>query len=147
MCIYCKAPLHALEEGEYTVRGRTEVSISTPDHKDVPYWTLLLEDDLGNLHIRKTYQPYNIGDVLGCSPEETARLKVGVIGTGIMGAGITEAAVRAGLNVTLKSRSKKTVGKAISKVSKGLSKSIGQKELAAALARIKSTTDFTDLAD
>lgn len=145
-CIYCKAPLRALEEGEYTVRGRTEVGISTPDHKDVPYWTLMLEDDLGNMHIRKTFQAYNIGDVLGTDTDETPRIKVGIVGTGIMGSGITEAAIRAGLNVTLKSRSQKSLDKALAKIEKGLSKSFGEKELEAALKKITPTLDYSGLA-
>jgi 3-hydroxybutyryl-CoA dehydrogenase len=144
-CIYCKKPLRALKEGEYTVRGRTEVSISTPDHRDVPYWTLMLEDDLGNLHIRKTFHPHNIGDVLGTTADETPRLKVGIIGTGIMGSGITEAAVRAGLTVTLKSRTQTSLDKAMARVEKGLSKSIGEKELETTLNKITPTTDYADL--
>lgn len=145
-CIYCKQPLRELKEGKYTVRNITEVSIGTPDHKDVPYWTLMLEDDLGNLHIRKTFHPHKIGDALGAASEEAPKMRIGVIGTGIMGSGITEAAIRAGLPVTLKSRSRESLDRAISKVKNGLAKSIGEMEMATTLNNITPTTDYSDLA-
>ncbi len=78
--------------------------------------------------------------------------KIAVIGTGTMGSGIVQAFAQAGLPVVMKSRSEASNEKAVSRISKGLSKlvekgKIEQAAMDATLANITSTTDYKDIAD
>ncbi len=78
--------------------------------------------------------------------------KIAVIGTGTMGSGIVQAFAQAGLPVVMKSRSEASNEKAVSRISKGLSKlvekgKIEQAAMDATLANITSTVDYKDIAD
>lgn len=78
--------------------------------------------------------------------------KISVIGTGTMGAGIVQALAQAGRPVTMKSRSEGSNAKAMGKITKSLSKLVekgkmAQQDMDAVLSRIKTTTDYNDIAD
>ncbi len=78
--------------------------------------------------------------------------KISVIGTGTMGAGIVQALAQAGRPVTMKSRSESSNAKAMGKITKSLSKLVekgkmAQQDMDAILSRIKTTTDYSDIAD
>lgn len=79
-------------------------------------------------------------------------MKISVIGTGTMGAGVVQAFAQAGMPVLMKSRSQASIDKAMAKITKGLSRQVekGKMEQAAMdaiMANISSTTDYNDLAD
>jgi 3-hydroxybutyryl-CoA dehydrogenase len=93
------------------------------------------------------------------SPENTttntrnsSALFVGIIGSGIMGAGITEVFAKAGHSVIVRSRSESAASDVFSKVDSSLKKQlkrsiITQGELDTTLARIRVTTSLQALGD
>lgn len=79
-------------------------------------------------------------------------MKVSVIGTGTMGAGIVQAFAQAGVPVLMKSRSEASYQKALAKITKSLSKLVEKGKMTeeaknAVLANISATTDYKVLAD
>lgn len=77
---------------------------------------------------------------------------VGVVGSGIMGAGLVEVAARAGHDVVLRSRSTDTAADALATITSGLARQVSKGRLAederdAILQRIRTTADLADLAD
>src|SRR5215470_2309209 len=78
--------------------------------------------------------------------------KIGVLGAGLMGAGIAQVAATSGYEVTIVEVSDELIKKGLGGIDKSLSKfaekgaiTAGQKD--AAMARLRGTTKFEDLAD
>lgn len=79
-------------------------------------------------------------------------MKVYVIGTGTMGAGVVQAFAQANVPVVMKSRSQASLDKAVGKISKSLAKlvekgKIAQEYMDATMANISTTTSYADFAD
>lgn len=79
-------------------------------------------------------------------------MKICVIGTGTMGAGIVQAFAQAGMPVLMKSRSESSIEKAIGRIKKSLAKlvekgKVTQEYMDATLANITTTTNYNDCAD
>lgn len=79
-------------------------------------------------------------------------MKIAVIGTGTMGAGIVQAFAQAGMPVLMKSRSEASLEKGLGKIKKGLAKlvekgKITQDYMDATVANISTTVDYKDLTD
>ncbi len=79
-------------------------------------------------------------------------MKVYVIGTGTMGAGVVQAFAQANVPVVMKSRTQASLDKAVSKISKSLAKlvekgKIEQAYMDATMANISTTVDYADFAD
>ena len=79
-------------------------------------------------------------------------MKVYVIGTGTMGAGVVQAFAQANVPVVMKSRTQASLDKAVSKISKSLAKlvekgKIEQAYMDATMANIGTTTEYADFAD
>ena len=79
-------------------------------------------------------------------------MKVYVIGTGTMGAGVVQAFAQANVPVVMKSRTQASLDKAVGKISKSLAKlvekgKIEQAYMDATMANISTTTNYTDFAD
>ncbi|MCQ2332329.1 MAG: 3-hydroxybutyryl-CoA dehydrogenase [Paludibacteraceae bacterium] len=79
-------------------------------------------------------------------------MKIAVIGTGTMGAGIVQAFAQAGMPVLMKSRSEASLEKGLGKIKKGLAKlvekgKVTQDYMDATVANISTTVDYKDLAD
>lgn len=77
--------------------------------------------------------------------------KVGIVGCGLMGAGIAEAAIRAGRATTVREVSPELVAKGRARIEKSLATAVEKGKLAAgerdlALTRLRFTTDVGDLA-
>ena len=84
------------------------------------------------------------------SADDIAR--VGIIGSGIMGAGLVEVAARSGRSVVLRSRTLDGADAAVSKLEGGLARQVEKGRLDAderdaILGRISTTADLVDLAD
>ena len=79
-------------------------------------------------------------------------MKVFVIGTGTMGAGVVQAFAQANVPVVMKSRTQASLDKAVGKISKSLAKlvekgKIEQAYMDSVMANISTTTDYADFAD
>src|SRR5262245_30250730 len=78
--------------------------------------------------------------------------KVGVVGCGLMGHGITQVSAQAGYDVVVADVDQDALDKGLGKIGKLLGKSVDkgkieQSDADAILARIKPTTDLNDFAD
>jgi len=78
--------------------------------------------------------------------------RVGILGSGIMGAGLAEVAARAGYQVVVRSRSMDAANEMLTTIEKGFVKAIERgkstdAERASVLARIAATDHLTDLAE
>jgi 3-hydroxybutyryl-CoA dehydrogenase len=78
--------------------------------------------------------------------------KVGVLGCGLMGAGIAEVAAKAGFEVVVREVAIDFLQKGLGRIKGSLDRAVEKGKMAAgdrdaALARLKGTVDFTDLAD
>src|SRR5438552_1410390 len=78
--------------------------------------------------------------------------KVGVLGCGLMGHGITHVAAEAGYEVVVRELDERTLGKGIGRIEKQLSRGVekgkvSQEDADAVRARIDGTTEYKALAD
>ncbi|KAB2963025.1 MAG: 3-hydroxybutyryl-CoA dehydrogenase [Thermoanaerobaculia bacterium] len=78
--------------------------------------------------------------------------KVGVLGCGLMGSGIAEVAVKAGFDTVVREVNQELLDKGMGRIRGSLDKAVEKGKLAAAdrdaaLARLRGTTEFSDLAD
>lgn len=78
--------------------------------------------------------------------------KVGVVGCGLMGSGITEVCARSGYDVVVREINDELLQKGLGRIKASMSKGVSrgkltQEEMDAALARIKGTTSMEDFAD
>jgi len=78
--------------------------------------------------------------------------KVGVVGCGLMGSGITEVCARSGYEVVVREISDELLQKGLGRIKASMSKGVSrgkltQEEMDAALARIKGTTSMQDFAN
>src|SRR2546421_9171827 len=78
--------------------------------------------------------------------------KVGVLGCGLMGHGITQIAAQAGYHVVVREVDDATLGKGIGRIEKQLARAVErekstQEEADAVRARIEGTTEYGALAD
>jgi 3-hydroxybutyryl-CoA dehydrogenase len=78
--------------------------------------------------------------------------KIGVLGTGTMGAGIIQVLAQTGYDVVLRARRQESVDKGISTVKKNLEKLVAKEkitadDMAATMARIQGSTDIAIVAD
>lgn len=78
--------------------------------------------------------------------------KVGVVGCGLMGAGIAEVSARAGLDTVVREVNEDFLEKGLARIDKSLGKAVAkgrttEEEHAQTMARISGTTELGDLAD
>src|SRR5580704_16663039 len=78
--------------------------------------------------------------------------RVGVVGSGIMGAGIVECGARAGFEVVLRSRALSTAEATLAGLEKSLAKQVekdklSEEERTAILSRVSVTAELGELAD
>jgi 3-hydroxybutyryl-CoA dehydrogenase len=78
--------------------------------------------------------------------------RIGIIGSGIMGSGITECAARNGYEVVLRSRRQETADATVAGLEKSLAKQVEREKItaderSATLSRVSATSDLAELAD
>ena len=78
--------------------------------------------------------------------------RVGVVGSGLMGAGIAEVSARSGLDVIVSEVSEQAAEAGRARITKSLDRAVGRGKLAeadrdAALGRLRFTTELAELAD
>jgi 3-hydroxybutyryl-CoA dehydrogenase len=78
--------------------------------------------------------------------------RVGIVGSGIMGAGVAEVAAKAGYEVVLRSRAQGSADAMVAGLEKSLAKQVDRGKLEAAerdavLSRVSAVTDLSELAD
>ncbi len=78
--------------------------------------------------------------------------KIGVLGTGTMGAGIVQILAQAGYEVVMRARHQESIDKGIAKVDKALSKMVAKEKIteddkAQAMGRISGSTDLSIIKD
>jgi uncharacterized protein (DUF362 family) len=61
-CLFCKEKVKEMRPKEWTVKGVTQIFVPSEEHQRFPYYNLLLEDEFGNYHLKKTFKEYKIGD-------------------------------------------------------------------------------------
>jgi len=152
-CIFCKGDLRAVSSTEFTIKGVTTVHVPSPEHDKVPYYELLLNDDHGNICIRKSFENYKIGDTIELDPIETGahqaqkQKKIGIIGTGLMGKQLAQFFSQSGYSVILYSRTEEGSLMAIKKIEKRLSKMKDPQEIKIITNRIDPTDELSRLKD
>lgn len=149
-CIICRTELAPLSPTVLRVKGITAVNIPSPEHDRVPYYILLLEDENNNLHIKKSFRNYKIGERIDMTKEEYNNcdrnsLTIAIIGTGVMGTQLAEFLAKMGYSVILCGRSSSSINKAISIIKYNLSKMMDEQEQMKVLGRIETTLDLSRL--
>lgn len=145
-CIFCNGDVRIIEPASLVVKGVTEILVPSDEHPKVPYFNLLLEDEAGNYHIRKSFKAYEIGEQLISEHDKSDNnVIVGVLGTGALGIGIAEIFLLAGHHVILRSRSQESLDKTQNKLAKKLGKTCTSDEVDQILGEIEFTTELSDM--
>ncbi|MBU1197112.1 3-hydroxyacyl-CoA dehydrogenase family protein [Candidatus Micrarchaeota archaeon] len=144
-CAYCGKDLAEESAKTLTVIGVTEVLVPSVEHPDVPYFVLLLEDEKGFRHLRKSMDPQKVGDVLDVKPATNAFARIGIIGTGAMASGIAMSCLKAGMPVIVKSRKQETLNRFQENIALKLKKNLSEEAVNETLTRLELTTDYAKL--
>ncbi len=136
VCTWCEVPLEATETTDERIVAITRVDVPSIGHEEVPYWCALAENAAGRLSLHKLAQERFVGDVLQTAGEAARAGTAGVVGTGIMGRGLAGLMASLDWDVVLLSRSAEHAQRAKDAVLDRLSRTMDERELAAASARI-----------
>jgi 3-hydroxybutyryl-CoA dehydrogenase len=129
------------------------VHVPSPEHDKVPYYVLFLNDDYGNICIKKSFENYEIGDTIELDSIDTGahqtkiQKKIGIIGTGLMGKQLAQFFSQNGYSVILYSRTEERSVQAIKKIENRLSKTKDPQEINIITNRIDPTDKLSRLKD
>ncbi|PIN86290.1 3-hydroxybutyryl-CoA dehydrogenase [Candidatus Woesearchaeota archaeon CG10_big_fil_rev_8_21_14_0_10_44_13] len=151
-CIFCRSEVSEKKDSKLKVKAFTEVLVPSSDHKQVPYFDVLVEDDQGNLGIIKSGVRYDVGHTLepagkGKDKGSLHGLKMGIVGTGVTGLGIAEVALMHGMEVRLISRTEDRLKKAGEEISRFMAKFMAEKDKNEAMGRYRPSARIEDLGD
>jgi len=71
-CPYCLVPMERKQGNNAKVVGSSKITISSLNHKKLPYWGIILEDDKGNKWPQKSMTEKNVGDEITYTANENA---------------------------------------------------------------------------
>jgi len=71
-CPECFSELEKVKTTKAKVIGISKVSISSILHPEVPYFALVLEDELGNKWAHKSFKEYNVGEEINFTTNENS---------------------------------------------------------------------------
>jgi 3-hydroxybutyryl-CoA dehydrogenase len=146
-CIFCGNELTVSDPSEYKVIGCTEVNVPSIASESVPYYVYLLEDERSNRLIQKSSRKYELGDIFELDDVSFSQLKIGIIGSGLLGSQLTEYVLQHGYLTILKTRSDEKRSPILNKIKKHISKKLSGKEVEKYLTNLEVTTDYSDLHD
>jgi 3-hydroxybutyryl-CoA dehydrogenase len=146
-CIFCQGDIAEHRENMFTVIGFTQINIPSSGNDKVPYYDCLIQDNHGCKMIKKLYEKPEIGDIINIGEAKSKNTIVAIVGTGSMGTGIAEYVLRNDYPTIIKTRSKESIDKTISRVSGKLSKNLTDEEVAKYIKRLTVTTAYEDLKD
>jgi 3-hydroxybutyryl-CoA dehydrogenase len=146
-CIFCGNNLKTSNPTEYVVIGSTQVHVPSIASDSVPYYVYLLEDKNNNRIIQKSSKKYNIGDPFKLDDISYTQIKIGIIGSGLLGSQLTEYVIQYGYVTILKTRSAEKGKQIFGKIKKHISKKLSDKEVEKYLSNLKITTDYSELSD
>lgn len=132
--------------GKLVVAGFTCVNAPSREHPAVPYYVALLKDADGAFYAKKTFTEPKLGASMALDSAEGRFNTVGVVGTGVMGAGIAALLLEHGLEVIVKARSPESAQRAANEVNAQLEKRLSPEKLGQALAKLKTTLEYSGLA-
>ncbi|MCD4822853.1 MAG: hypothetical protein K8R11_12560 [Methanococcoides sp.] len=146
-CIFCGNELTVSDPSDYKVIGCTEVNVPSIASESVPYYVYLLEDENSNRLIQKSSRKYEMGDLFELNDISFSQLKIGIIGSGLLGSQLAEYVLQHGYLTILKTRSDENRSQASNKIKKHISKKLSDKEVEKYLTNLEVTTDYSDLYD
>lgn len=151
-CIFCKSDIVKDEGKKLNVDAITEVFVPSVEHKQVPYYDILVQDEKGNFSIIKTSRKYNIGESFESKENEKGSsslkgIKIGVIGTGITGLGIAEVCLMHGFEVMLVSRTEERLKKIGPEIGRFLMKFMGEAEKDMLMKNYRASANLDELKD
>ena len=147
ICTWCHVPLFVTETTDERVVAVTRVDVPSIGHEEVPYWCALAENDAGRLSLHKLSQETSVGEPLHDDAAQERTGTVGIIGTGTMGVGLTGLMASLDWDVVFVSRTMESAQQARDVVLERLSRTMDERELAAAGDHILPTDDPAALAD
>ncbi|WP_094228671.1 3-hydroxyacyl-CoA dehydrogenase family protein [Methanolobus psychrotolerans] len=140
-CIFCEGKIKLEDIGDLKVIGYTKIFIPSIQHPEIPYYSLILEDEKGNRIIQKSFNKPSMGAYfsLESNGKNPAKRNIIIIGTGTMGTGIAHLSLIKGFNVILMGRNEKSLEKAKNRIQERLLKKNTQDETNQILRRIEYT--------
>ena len=146
-CIFCRNNVCEVIETKYRVIGFTEVYIPSVGNEKVPYYIYLLEDEKGNKIIQKSFDNYEIGEVIDSKERKNRNFIIGIVGTGQLGSDITDYLLRYNYPVILKTRTEENCIKVTSKIRKKLLKNNTEYQVEEYLENLRVTKNYEHMKD
>jgi 3-hydroxybutyryl-CoA dehydrogenase len=146
-CVFCGERTYEVISTKNYVTGYTKVHVPSAGNEKVPYYIYLLEDENGIKSFKKSYEKYETGDEISPIKEINDKVKVGIVGTGLMGSQIAEHLILCRYETILKTREEKNEKMIFSKIEKNISKGLSETEVSQYLRYLSTTTDYSDFSD
>lgn len=152
-CIFCNSEIRSIKSTKFIVKGITAVHVPSTEHDRVPYYELLVNDEHENIYIKKSFEAYKIGDPIELESIETGihqvqkQMKIGIVGTGLMGKQLAQFFAQNGYPVVLISRTEDGLIESMKLIEKYLTKTKGSDEIKLIMNRIEPTCEYSGLKD
>jgi len=145
VCIFCGNSLIETTPQDSKIIASTKVFVPSTEQEKVPYYVYLIENTLGEKSIVKSQLRLELGDKLDLNRKSTQKIKIGIIGSGLMGLQISEYLILRGYPVIIKTRNEKNHERILSKLKQKISNDAGIDELPSRLKCLKITSQYSDL--
>jgi len=143
VCSWCRVALEQVSPESARIVATIEVNVPSIGHEDVPYWCALVESDNGSRAIQKLDRPAIVGDLLSFGGERVVELAVvGVLGTGVMGRGLSELLLGRGHRVVWCGRSEERLQRARTMLLDRLGRVMDEVQTSEAASRLTTSSDY-----